>query len=290
MKDSFVPRGGRVTQAGVKPAIILADTERKGWRHSRHFTVAWTILRMAFLNNLNGFLKNAHTGLSEITLVVTGSIKIALDGIICFFIMLIGCSHWEFRWLVRNFSVLPVVSTSFTFWSSSAAILPQSQSQIRFSCWITELHVTNGKSRVELTNGWTLILIITAALASTKTTTKPVMFTADGTAMPKLLLGREDEWGPSARSVVVTGRVGRPAKGEAIISLRWSFCQELKPATQYTFQGQIKGSLYTCADADRARSSGLPLSLLQGVSYSTCVFCFTELAEINLMGKVFFSC
>lgn len=64
------------------------------------------------------------------------------------------------------------------------------------------------------------------------------MFTADGTAMLRLLLGREDGRGPNAHSVIVAGRGGRPAKNEAIISLRWSFCQQLNTP----FKGKSKGA------------------------------------------------
>lgn len=115
----------------------------------------------------------------------------------------------------------------------------------------------------------------TALTPSIKSTTKPVVvFTVDGTRMPKLLLGREDEAGPNAHSAVVTGRVGGPAKSGAIISLRWSFCQKLKPATQYGLQGQIKRSLYT-----RAERRALTAAESYGGSFTACVICVLQLQQ-----------
>lgn len=109
-----------------------------------------------------------------------------------------------------------------------------------------------------------------------------------------------DGW--DSHLVIVTGRVWRPAKREVIISLRWSFCQTFKSATQYTLQGQIKKSLYTYADAGGGTGPVVDSCCeVTGVIYSVGLFWFNcvhlfvrrlALAQVNFSGgkkKVFFS-
>lgn len=115
--------------------------------------------------------------------------------------------------------------------------------------------------------------------ASIKRTRKPVVaFTADGTAMPKLLRGREDEGGPSAHSGIVTGSMGRPAKSEAIISLRWSYCQK---QLNVPFKGKAVGACIP-------RLSGGLFKEGYRRQFSTWALSFTARAEMNFAdGKSF---
>lgn len=103
---------------------------------------------------------------------------------------------------------------------------------------------------VGLKRRWTLILIKTAALTErVRRPTKPVVFTADGTAMP-IVAGQAGRWRPRLSSGDCYGQGLETCQSKAVIHLRWSFSQNFKSATQYTLQGQIKKSLYAHTDAE----------------------------------------
>lgn len=61
--------------------------------------------------------------------------------------------------------------------------------------------------------------------------------------MLRLLLGKETDESCDSHLLIVTGRGWTPARKEAIISQRCSYCQNFNTATKATLQGQIKKSL-----------------------------------------------
>lgn len=61
--------------------------------------------------------------------------------------------------------------------------------------------------------------------------------------MLRLLLGKEADERCDSHFLIVTGRGWTPARKEAIISLRCSYCQNFNTATKSILQGQIKKSL-----------------------------------------------